>query len=59
VDAVLLDGGLGLNRKKAYLPLRVALSGASSHRRWTHDRPARARARAAPAAALRQRGGGR
>jgi glutamyl-tRNA synthetase len=27
VDAVLLEGGLGLNRKKAYLPLRVALSG--------------------------------
>jgi glutamyl-tRNA synthetase len=27
VDAVLLEGGLGLSRKKAYLPLRVALSG--------------------------------
>ena len=27
VDDALLEGGLGLSRKKAYLPLRVALSG--------------------------------
>jgi glutamyl-tRNA synthetase len=27
VDAALLEGGLGLSRKKAYLPLRVAVSG--------------------------------
>jgi glutamyl-tRNA synthetase len=29
VDAALLEGGLGLKRGKAYLPLRAAVCGAS------------------------------